>query len=348
MPVRRTARTQTATNFINHVVLVLDESSSMNESGKAQAMVKVADEQIRYLAKRSQEMNQETRVTVYGFSYSYDIRCLVFDMDVLRLPSIADLYEADGMTALIDATLLSLRELAQTAQMHGDHAFLVYVLTDGMENNSRSQPEALRRTIQGQADNWTVAVLVPDSSGRAYAIDCGFPKGNIDIWDATSAKGLEDSFVRIRQATDSYMAARATGVRGTRNLFSTGADAVNKQTVKAAGLKPLRAGQFYLLPVRSDATIRDFVEAAGHTFIKGRAYYQLTKTEDIQAYKVIAIRRKKDNKVYSGAEARALLGLPDMTVRVKPDYNPEFDVFVQSTSVNRRLVGGTELLYMAA
>lgn len=344
---RGRAKSALATNFINHVVLVLDESDSMNWDGKAKALVKVADEQIRYLAHRSQEMGQETRVTVYGFSYADDIRCMIFDMDVLRLPSIADLYEASGRTALIDATLLSQDELAETAQMHGDHAFLTYVLTDGMENDSRNRPDVLRRRLEALPDNWTMAVLVPDRAGRSYAIECGFPEGNIDIWDATSAKGLEDSFVRIRKATDDYMAARATGIRGTRTLFSTGAEAVNKQTIKAANLKPLRAGAYELLDVGRDASIRDFVENSGRQFLLGRCYYQLTKTETIQDHKAIAIVRKKDGKVYTGQEARDLLGLPAMTVRVRPQHNPEYDVFVQSTSHNRRLIGGTRLLLVA-
>lgn len=343
----KVAKKSTTPNYINHVALVLDASSSMTENGKDKALVRVADEQVRYLAERSTAMDQETRVTVYTFSYSDEIQCLVFDKDVLRLPSIASLYDAYGMTALIDATLLSQEDLAKTAQMYGDHAFLTYVLTDGMENHSRRQPTDLRRTIAGLPDNWTLAVLVPDREGRRFAIECGFPEGNIEEWDASSAAGVDDSFTKIRAATDTFMAARATGVRGTRNLFSTGADAVNKQTIKQANLKPLKAGQYELLTVPLDVPIRDFVEQEGRQFLLGRCYYQLTKTETIQDHKAIAIVRKKDGKVYTGQEARDLLGLPAMTVRVKPQHNPDYDVFVQSTSVNRKLLAGTRLLLVA-
>jgi hypothetical protein len=55
---------------------------------------------------------------------------------------------------------------------------------------------------------------------------------------------------------------------------------------------------------------------------------------------------KKTKKVYGGEEARNLLGLPDMEVRVKPDFNPDFKIFVQSTSTNRKLVGNTQVLLM--
>lgn len=55
---------------------------------------------------------------------------------------------------------------------------------------------------------------------------------------------------------------------------------------------------------------------------------------------------KKTDRVYTGPEARALLGLPDVEARIKPDHNDEFTIFVQSTSVNRKLVPNTRLLLM--
>lgn len=55
---------------------------------------------------------------------------------------------------------------------------------------------------------------------------------------------------------------------------------------------------------------------------------------------------KKTDRVYTGPEARALLGLPETEVRVKPDHNDDFTIFVQSTSVNRKLVPSTRLLLM--
>lgn len=41
-----------------------------------------------------------------------------------------------------------------------------------------------------------------------------------------------------------------------------------------------------------------------------------------------------------------MIGLPDMAVRVKPDYNPDYSVYVQSTSINRKLIAGTKYLYL--
>ncbi|MEU3482966.1 MULTISPECIES: vWA domain-containing protein [Streptomyces] len=340
-------------NYINHVALVLDASSSMSHlSGK---VVEVADQQIAYLARRSRELDQETRVTVYVFADK--VECVIYDKDVLRMPSLKKLYRVGGMTALLAAALKSQRELAQTAQLYGDHSFLTFVLTDGQENASHRCPgapsrdprelvQAVAEMIATQEDNWTLAVLVPDQMGKREAMQCGFPKENIAIWDATSTQGLEEAGQVIQQATEKFMVGRAQGIRGSRAVFSTGADAVNKDTIKAAGLAPVDPSKYQVIPVARDVAIREWVLESGHTYRTGCAFYQLSKPEKIQAKKQIAVLEKKTDRVYTGPEARALIGLANVETRVKPDHNDDFTIFVQSTSVNRKLVSHTRLLLM--
>jgi hypothetical protein len=340
-------------NYINHVALVLDASSSMSHLSRK--VVEVADQQIAYLARRSGELDQETRVTVYVFADK--VECVIYDKDVLRMPSLKESYRVGGMTALLAAALKSQQELAQTAQLYGDHSFLTFVLTDGQENASHRCPDApLRKPrelvtavaemIATQEDNWTLAVLVPDQMGKREAMQCGFPRDNIAVWDATSTQGLEEAGQVIREATEKFMVGRAQGIRGSRAVFSVGAEAVNKDTIKAAGLAAVDPSGYRLIPVTRDAAIRDWVVECGHTYRTGGAFYQLSKSEKIQARKQIAVLEKKTDRVYSGPEARALLGLPDVEVRVKPDHNDDFTIFVQSTSVNRKLVPNTRLLLM--
>ncbi|MFD8642650.1 vWA domain-containing protein [Streptomyces zaomyceticus] len=340
-------------NYINHVALVLDGSSSMSHLSRK--VVEVADQQIEYLARRSRELDQETRVTVYVFADK--VECVIYDKDVLRMPSLKQLYRVGGMTALLAAALKSQRELAQTAQLYGDHSFLTFVLTDGQENashrcpdapttNRRELVEAVAQMIATQEDNWTLAVLVPDQTGKREAMQGGFPKDNIAIWDATSAQGLEEAGQVIQEATEKFMVGRTKGIRGSRAVFSTGAEAVNKETVEAAGLTPVEASKYQLIPVARDAAIREWVIESGHTYRTGGAFYQLSKPEKIQARKQIAVLEKKTDQVYTGPQARTLLGLPDAEARVRPDQNDDFTIFVQSTSVNRKLVPNTRLLLM--
>lgn len=328
-------------NYINHIALVLDASASM--SHLRETLVRVADNQIAYLAQRSKELDQETRITVYVFDST--VRCVIYDKDVLRLPSIRDHYKTSGMTALIDATLKSQDDLAQTAQLYGDHAFLTYVLTDGQENASRARSDMLVQSLAALADNWTVACFVPDQTGKFEAKKFGFPADNIAVWD-TSAKGLAEVGETIRKTTDAYMQGRSTGVRGTRTLFAMGVDSLNTQTVRAARLDALSASEYDLLDVDTEGYIREWVQGKGFTYNAGAAFYQLMKTETIQPTKAIALLERSTGKVFMGSNARDLLGLPAMEVRVKPDFNPLYDVFVQSTSVNRKLVRGTKLLLL--
>lgn len=335
-------------NIINHIGLALDASSSMLKH--ARNLVQVADNQIEYLALRSKELDQETRISVWTFADAPKIECVVWDKDVLRLPSIKPFYNPYGNTAFIDATLKAIEDLAETPERYGDHSFLLYVLTDGAENDSRNRPDTLSRKLAQLPDHWTVAAMVPDAKGKHEAKQFGFPAGNVEIWDTTSNAGISEVGKVMRAATDAYMDARRTGVRSTRSLFSTGADAVNAKTIQAADLKPLDRNTYVLIPVPKDAKsfrIDEFTQACGFTYRTGKGYYELMKTETIQAGKEIAIvERSGQGRVFMGRDARNIIGLPDMEVRVKPDYNREYAVFVQSTSINRKLVANTRYLYM--
>jgi hypothetical protein len=331
-----------AQRLINHVVLVLDASYSMK--GKDSRLVQAADDQIKHLAQRSKELNQETRVSIYYFGET-TIECLIFDMDVTRLPSIKDLYKVlYENTSLIDAVCKSQDDLATTSQLYGDHAFLTFVLTDGQENRStKHTARDLKDRIVGAAENWSMGWLVPDQSGVRYLEDLGVLRDSIAVWDTRGTAGLDVAASAIRTATDNFMTARSTGVRGTKSVFSTSTATVNKTTVKQT-LNPLDRKTYTIYPVRSDSRIDDFITGQGYVFHTGMGYYQLTKTETIQASKQIVVVDKSNGQAYSGDEARGLLGLPNRAVRVRPDHNTLYDIFVQSTSLNRKLLKNTKLL----
>lgn len=333
-------------NIINHIGLVLDASSSMTPHSRQ--LIQVVDNLIKHLATSSQGMDQETRISVWQFSDYNRISCLIWDKDVLRTPSIATFYQPAGMTALVDATLQSIRDLSETPERYGDHSYLVYVLTDGEENNSKGSSHDLQITLKGLPDHWTFAALVPNAMAKHQAKQFGFPGGNIEVWDTASSAGVSEAGERIRVATDNYMRGRATGVRSSTSLFSTDATTVNAATISAAGLKPLARGTYILVPVnRDNVPIKEFTEECGHQYKVGRGFYELMKKETIQTSKDIVVVGKKDSKVYSGREARGLVGLPDnMDVRVEPNSNPDYTIFVQSTSVNRHLKIGTKYLYL--
>ncbi len=334
-------------NYINHIALLLDASGSMSKL--ASTVVKVFDNEIKNLARRSQETNQETRVSVYTFSGKNQIECLVYDIDVMRMPSIAGYYSIKDMTALLDATMKAIHDLGQTPQLYGDHAFLIYALTDGMENDSFCKPDGLAKAIHSLPENWTLAVLVPDQRGVFEAKKAGFPADNIEVWDATSVKGLEAVGSRIRETSDHFFDFRSRGIRGTSSLFRPNISATPSQVKRALDVMNPMKYWIFRVPRTRDYEIRDFVEyVTGKSYVRGSTFYQLTerrKPHKVQDYKAIIIRDMTTGNCYTGDNARTLLGLPEVgEVKVKPGDFGNYDVFVQSTSVNRKLLAGTSVL----
>lgn len=115
---------------------------------------------------------------------------------------------------------------------------------------------------------------------------------------------------------------------------------------RSRNLEAVPIGRFQVMYVDDDQPIRDFVEDNGLIFKKGRGFYQLTKTETIQEYKEVVLREDATGDLYGGEKARELLGLPRTgSTRTRPVVPTGYTAFVQSTSVNRKLIGDTEFLY---
>jgi hypothetical protein len=348
-------------NNINHIGLVLDASGSMQPYENT--VWKVIDALMKQLAEQSQQLDQETRITVYSFNTS--TTCGVYDKDVLRMPKGSDVYHCGTQaTALIDAAMLAIAEMQETPQRYGDHAFLLYVLTDGQENAShRYGSTDLRNKIASLPSNWTLGALVPDFRSVAVAKNYGFPAGNVAVWNTTSASGVEEVGEVIKQSASTYMTQRSQGVQSTKGLFDT--SHVTKAAVSASGMKPLDPSQYLIIPVARSAVdqqnadgkkvveISRFVEKQGHTYVTGRAFYELKTRSRIQGNKAIAVVEngtgKVENstgKVFTGPQARQLVGLPDHDVRIFPSHNKDYTIFVQSTSTNRHLVEGQKVLLL--
>lgn len=93
----------------------------------------------------------------------------------------------------------------------------------------------------------------------------------------------------------------------------------------------------------SGRAIADFFKK----FEKGRHYYQLVKPEYIDEDKELVVHIKDKNEFRQGSRTvRMLLNLPENgRIRVYPGpHSEKFDIYVQSASVNRKLVEGQKLL----
>lgn len=325
----------------NHITFCLDRSGSVSYLIKD--IIGVYDNQIASLKQQAKATNQETRVSVYTFASQ--VECLAFDVDIKNAPTLNySNYYASGQTALIDATAKAITDLSDIPQKTGDHSFLIYVLTDGQENNSsRYSSFDLNRMITSLKDNWTLGVLVPDFRGEADAKKYGFPAGNIKIWNV-SKEGLQEVDREITASTQTYYAGRAKGIVGTRSLFT--ANIKSKPSEIKRKLDELSSSEYTILQTAKDEVIREFVERKIGEYVKGNSYYQLIKPETIQPYKEVIVQDRTSNKMYAGDNARKVLGLPDYELKVKPGNFKNWDVFINSTSINRKLPAGSKLVVL--
>lgn len=262
-------------------------------------------------------------------------------------------YIADGnSTPLFDSIGDLIEQLEAVPDANDpDVAFVVMVITDGGENSSQKwDGRSIARKIKElqATDKWTFTFRVPRGDARTLT-QYGIPAGNILEWDTSSAYGMQTSTAATRSAVKGFYAARATGVQSTGKFYAD-LSTVTLKEVKNSMDDISRDVDVYVVDQRNDGVqIRDFVEAQGYVYTKGCAYYQLAKTEEVQDYKFIAIRDKNSGAVYSGHAARGMLGLPSVgTVKLAPGQHGQYEIFVQSTSFNRKLTKGTNLMIMKA
>lgn len=328
--------------FKNHVYVIFDTSSSMGPLIKSAE--KVFNNQIDFLRNKSLLFEQETRVSFYKFG-SF-VECLINDVDVAR-PIKLEGVNAEGMTALIDAATLAINDAKEQPQKYGDSAFMFYIITDGAENNSsRQNIIGFKPLINKLPDNFTVTALVPNNNSASLLEAYGIPKGNIDKWDATE-RGIEEAGRKMEATITNFFEGRTKGLRGSKTVFSdlTQVNATNVDQVLDE--IPKRKYQIVINEGVKAVEIRPMVEDKTNVdYTKGCSYYELVKNEHIQASKEIAIQNKKNGKVYSGKNARSLLNLPNQEVKIVPGDFGEWIVFVQSTSVNRKVIPKQRVLVL--
>lgn len=329
--------------LINHVALVIDDSPSM--AHLLHKTRQVVNDQIKAFQATSKLKNQETRLSVYRFGGR--LECIAFDVNPSDVPDASTFLFADvGATHLVAAVYDVIGQMQRIPTNHGDHSFLIYVPTDGEDNQHHADVEGLRRRIDGLNEDWTIAGMVPNARAKLNARSFGLPAGNIEIWDTSSEQGMEEVGNTICDTYTSYVSMRSMGQKSTKSLFSF-KDNLDKKDV-AGKLEVVSAGEYHTYPVRPaqhDMAIKDFVEYwTKEPYRVGSAYYQLSKPEIVQAHKEVAVIEKRTGKMYSGSKARPALGLPRYDVKVAPADFDKFDVFIQSKSPNRKLVKDTSLI----
>jgi hypothetical protein len=264
-------------------------------------------------------------------------------------------WEADaGGTPMIESVFVLIDALKKVPDYNDPNvSFLVMITTDGQETQQRHRGRELAKVIQDlqNTDRWTFVFRVPKGQGMRELAQLGMLVSGINVYEwETTAAGLTKSTEANKEAFTEYFTQRTTGMKRTSKFYANMED-ISVEDAKKAMVDISSEVVFY--PVASSdagSLIRPFVEnKINGAMARGAAFYQLCKTEPkVQANKRIAVRDKNSGTVFSGDAARQMLALPTYgTVRLAPDELGDWDVFIQSTSVNRKLDANTSLMYWA-
>lgn len=329
---------------VNRVSFLLDASPSMSH------LVEAVKKQFAILIRgiqASTPSDQRAEISVFTFSGLHSVKnlCMNVPVDAINPALLMSMYNANGYsTALVTSTLKTIEELKSAPVAPGsDVTNLLYVMTDGQDNASTYEDKRnIAGVLANLGDRFSVGILAPSQNDARHCLMFGFPHGNIEVWDAQSVRGLEAATVTLSSSYSGYAQARALGATSSVNLFKANIGDLAAKDVKAQ----LDEFDGSIHPVRTDFVIKDFVESVtGKTYVPGSTYYELVKYEKkIQGYKEIAIRDKNSGKTYAGPAARQLLGLDSNTHSANVGDHGKWRIFVQSTSLNRKLPAGTSVL----
>jgi len=114
-----------------------------------------------------------------------------------------------------------------------------------------------------------------------------------------------------------------------------------------ADLNPCPPTKFQVFNVENDIGIKEFCDLMSIRFAKGRGFYEFTKPEIIQPQKEIVLMNRETGDLYEGEVARRIAGIcaNEEKAKIKPGDLPKYRIFIQSTSINRKLLKNQGFLY---
>lgn len=251
-----------------------------------------------------------------------------------------------GRTAIVDGTIAALSDSEEMMRNYPDASFLLVLITDGEENQAWDKRRlGLRIEELQNTDRWTFAFSVPRGKGKECVRQFGVLPGNILEWETGTVEGFERMSQAQSQATTGYFNLRSTGARSSKAYYQTN---ITPEISKAIEKEVPRAyvGKFKEFTVLTDKPIKDFFRENKIPFSTGRLYYELLKPETVQPSKELVLQDRTDpTQFFHGRHARELLNLPTYAnIEVHPGVHGKWRIFVQSTSNNRKLIGGSGVL----
>ncbi len=212
-----------ATVLANHVAIVLDESGSMN------SMRREAIDAFNQQANDIQDKAKDQTTTVSLVKFSTTVPNPIYWAEpVERLRPIGpDDYAPDGMTAMLDAVGLTIDRLKKLPDANDeDTSFLVLIISDGCENNSKRysyQDIAERIQELDKTDRWTFTYLGANQDLARVAAQMNIPAANVSPF-AADASGMADGALQMRVSSARFFEGRRTGKKSSKDFYTPAPD----------------------------------------------------------------------------------------------------------------------------
>lgn len=322
------------------VIIVVDVSGSM--SPWIAEMEQLVNAQIKTFASMSDAHNLYD-ISIVTFSNRPGIVGPFYDSRVAKCPLLC----TGGFTALNDTITNALAQATKTLNVSTD-AVLINVFTDG-DNNIGNTNDFLVGNAIGLSvatDRVTFVFNCPNGKSNYIVNRYRVPAGNVREWE-TSHAGFENLKSATVSATNLYATTRSTGVTSSRSYYAnlSGDTAQVAQKIDNILDDVTKSVDVQHVMNVDPQKISDFAKKKFGHFNKGSVFYQLMKSETVQPYKEIIIQDTATGKFYKGRNsARGLLSVPVNLagdIKLSPGKLGAFKVFVQSTSVNRKLKPGS-------
>lgn len=192
----------------SHVILVVDESGSMSHLRKN--TIDSVNEFISSQRKDAIENGIATIVSVFTFD-GVNVKCIINKADVKSSPSInEDNYNPTGMTNLNDAfgaVIAQINKELSDLNEETRSSVIISVMTDGMENTSRSFSvrDINQMVTKCQEKNWAFVFLGANIDAFSTGAQYGFNANNT-LQYAASTTGLSASLNSATRAVNSMKA----------------------------------------------------------------------------------------------------------------------------------------------
>lgn len=309
------------TSTKTHVILVIDKSGSIMDSGLTDDMINVANAMLDPWRKADAD------VTRYQFAYSVYSEFRQVSAGVA--PALhRNAYHPSGGTALRSAIGQAIEEAGDD----GVSSYLFNIITDGYDNaygqtHEWADIEKLLKEKQATG-RFTFAFIGPNLKN---VLKDKVPEGNIREWNAS--EGTKELEREVKTSGAAFAQARTRGTRSTKQYFQADLSKVTVTDFERDLTEITPQIRRWL--VTKETTIEDLIKSKTGSYEAGTGFFEIMKREGrIKGDRKFILLNPTTGRVFADGKktVRAVCGYPEGDFALKPGNHAGFVLLCQSKS----------------